>query len=46
MDHNDLLTKIAVLPQVNDQGFKLDVTGLGPGCQIARYTSENQGHYD
>jgi len=106
MDHNDILTKVAVLPQVLDaascaraialaqsfpategrigttdvergeirrsqiwffdpgpetdfffaplrsalkhinQGFRFDLTGFGTGCQIARYSSEVQGHYD
>ncbi len=106
MDHNDVLTKVAVMPRVLDaascaraialaqrfpategrvgttdvergeirrsqiwffdpapqtdfifaplrravthvnQGFRLDVTGFGTGCQIARYSSKVQGHYD
>ncbi len=106
MDHNDILTKVAVLPQMLDaascnrtialaqsfpategrvaatdiergeirrsqiwffdptpqtefifeplrsavtqlnQGFRFDVTGFGTGCQVARYSSEVQGHYD
>ena len=106
MDHNDILTKVAVLPQLLDaascaraialaqrfpategrvgttdvergeirrsqiwffdptpqtdfifaplrkavthlnQGFRFDVTDFGTGCQIAHYSSEDQGHYD
>jgi hypothetical protein len=106
VDHNDLLTKVAVMPQVLDagscsraialaqsfpategrigttdvergeirrsqiwffdpspqtdfiftplrraathlnQGFRFAITDFGTGCQIARYSSEVQGHYD
>jgi len=33
------------LKQLNE-GFHLDVTDFGTGCQIARYSSEDEGHYD
>ncbi|HZD51598.1 MAG TPA: 2OG-Fe(II) oxygenase [Woeseiaceae bacterium] len=29
-----------------NQGFGLDLTTFGTGCQIARYASDVQGHYD
>lgn len=29
-----------------NQGFQLEVTDFGTGCQIARYSAEVQGHYD
>jgi PKHD-type hydroxylase len=29
-----------------NEGFCLDLTGFGTGCQIARYSSDVQGHYD
>jgi PKHD-type hydroxylase len=29
-----------------NEGFCLDLTSFGTGCQIARYSSDVQGHYD
>lgn len=29
-----------------NQGFCLELTDFGTGCQIARYTADVQGHYD
>jgi PKHD-type hydroxylase len=29
-----------------NQGFCFELTGFGTGCQIARYSSDDQGHYD
>lgn len=29
-----------------NEGFRLDLTGFATGCQIARYSSEVQGHYN
>lgn len=35
----------AAVQQLNE-GFKLDLTDFGTGCQIARYTEKVKGHYD
>ena len=29
-----------------NQGYRFELTGFASGCQIARYTGEQQGHYD
>jgi PKHD-type hydroxylase len=29
-----------------NQGFQLELTDFGTGCQIARYSADVQGHYD
>lgn len=34
------------LKHINEKGFRFDVKDFGPGCQIARYSHEDQGHYD
>jgi PKHD-type hydroxylase len=34
------------LKHINDQGYRFDVNGFGPGCQIARYSEKDRGHYD
>jgi len=34
------------LKHINDQGYRFEVNGFGPGCQIARYSDKDLGHYD
>jgi PKHD-type hydroxylase len=29
-----------------NQGYNFDIDGFGTGCQIARYSSDDLGHYD
>ena len=37
---------LKALHHVNDNGYRMDVTGFGPGCQVAGYSSKLKGHYD